>query len=310
MGSVSSKAAAASAPPPIRRLLLDPSGSGDGEDSDQSGKSINFVGPDKQLDWRGPVVGFYSVVAEDGELYDLNDHYSKPRNFCGILVRSPIESFINLAAFATLLALTIAATTKHDTPQHIDWLTTIPKLVHLFFHSAIHIFPNFSPEHGLAHRKCIRVICGIVFGLARYVVMFVYAWRIGYVFFGVQIFVFAIMLRARFVGELVKTATCYIAVSAIMCLQPGCSGMCWLVLLGTVLQLIGSGCFYLVGQCVGHYYKHWRRDDDRVLLPYHVVSDVGNALWMVATSYDPKAATPLAFDVGISVNSSFPQCWW
>ena len=143
-------------------------------------------------------------------------------------MRSPVESFINLAAFATLLALTIAAATKHATPQHIDWLTKFPKLVHLFFHSAIHIFPNISPEHGLAHRKCIRVMCGFVFGLARHVVMFVYAWRIGYVVcFGVQIFVFAIMLRARYVGELVKTATCYIyiAVSAIMRLQPGCSGM-------------------------------------------------------------------------------------
>ena len=64
MGSTSSKAAAASPPPPIHRLLLDPSGSGDGEDSDQSGKAMSFVGPDKKIDWRGPVVGFYFVHSD------------------------------------------------------------------------------------------------------------------------------------------------------------------------------------------------------------------------------------------------------
>ena len=29
----------------------------------------------KELDFRGPIVGFYSIVLDE-ELYDLNDHYS------------------------------------------------------------------------------------------------------------------------------------------------------------------------------------------------------------------------------------------
>jgi len=325
-------------PPAVRRLLLDPASHDLSANTPTSTATAQrtFVGPDLALDWRGPVVGFYSVVADDGDLYDLNDHYSKPRSFCGVLVRSPVEAFINLAAFTVLLALTIAASlnlntgahsnnsnnshnatvaTPSESPpaQHIDWLTTVPKLVHLLFHSGVHVFPNFSPQDGLAHRKCVRIICGIVFGLARYVVMFVYAWRLGVPFFVAQLCVFAVMIRARFFGELVKTAVSYVAVTVAMCMQPGCSGMTWLVLLGTVLQLAGSGCFYLVGQCVGHYYKPWRREGDRRLLPYHVVADLGNALWMVATNYDPMGgavAAALPFNVGLGARAVFPQCWW
>ena len=60
----------------------------------------------EELGWRGPVVGMYSVVVE-GELYDLQDHYSMPRVVPGTkcLVRSPVEAAVNMIAFLVLAVL-------------------------------------------------------------------------------------------------------------------------------------------------------------------------------------------------------------
>ena len=67
------------------------------------GPSAKLVVGPVDLGWQGPVVGFFSLVADDGELYDLNDYYSMPRRVCGALVRSPVEAFTNLFFFVVLL---------------------------------------------------------------------------------------------------------------------------------------------------------------------------------------------------------------
>ena len=64
---------------------------------------------EKKLDVRGPVVGTGYSIEFDGELYDLNDHYSKPVKIGNYLVRSPIEAAINIFAFVILLVLTVVA---------------------------------------------------------------------------------------------------------------------------------------------------------------------------------------------------------
>ena len=61
-----------------------------------------------------------------------------------------------------------------------------------------------------------------------------------------------------------------------------------------------------VGQCKGHIFKPWRRKNDRNLIPYHVLSDIGNAMWIIASAYDPTST--LAFNEFGS--QTFPFCWW
>ena len=64
-------------------------------------KNDNSV-ENKELDFRGPVVGFYSIVVGE-ELYDLNDHYSKPWvKEDKVVVRSPVEAGINIIAFVII----------------------------------------------------------------------------------------------------------------------------------------------------------------------------------------------------------------
>ena len=71
----------------------------------------------EELGWRGPVVGMYSVVVE-GELYDLQDHYSMPRVVPGTkcLVRSPVEAAINMVAFL-VLPIAHAGDNSHQVPR-------------------------------------------------------------------------------------------------------------------------------------------------------------------------------------------------
>ena len=71
-------------------------------------KNDNSV-ENKELDFRGPVVGFYSIVVGE-ELYDLNDHYSKPWvKEDKVVVRSPVEAGINIIAFVIISIMTIFA---------------------------------------------------------------------------------------------------------------------------------------------------------------------------------------------------------
>ncbi len=156
----------------------------------------------KKLDVRGPVVGLYSIEFE-GDLYDLNDHYSKPIQIGNFIVRSPIEAAINIFAFVILLGLTVAAVL--DDPDSVDYWTTPFKLLHLLFHSIVHIVPNWSKEDGMDHKKCLRVICGITFGISRYVVILIYFWRIHWGFFVGMLTLFALTAKLRFLGELIKT---------------------------------------------------------------------------------------------------------
>ena len=258
----------------------------------------------KKLGIRGPVVGKYSIEV-DGELYDLNDHYSTPMKIGDKIIRSPWEAAVNIVGFFTLVTLTVIAYTED--PQSVDYWTVFFKLLHLFFHSVLHIVPNWSKEKGMDHKKCLRIFCGIVFGLSRYIVMLIYFWRIHWSFFVGLLLIFALTLRLRFLGELIKTAIAYIVVCVVMC-RENCSGLCTICVVGTLLQLLASGSFYIVGQCNGHKYKPWLRTNDRKFIPYHVVSDIGNAMWIIASAYDPNSSVPLAFDEAGS--GSFPFCWW
>ena len=52
----------------------------------------------------------------------------------------------------------------------------------------------------------------------------------------------------------------------------------------------------------------WLRDKERKWVPYHVTSDLGNALFLIGAAYDPKSATPLAFNQ--PGQHPFPACWW
>ena len=258
----------------------------------------------KKLSIFGPIVGHYRVVV-DGDLYDLNDHYSKPIKFGKFIVRSPVEAAINVIAFSTLVVLTIVALLND--PESVDYWTLPFKLLHLFFHSIVHIVPNWSKEDGMDHKKCLRIICGIVFGISRYVVILIYFWRIHWSFFVGLLVLFGLTVKLRFLGELIKTAVAYSVVCVVMC-RGECSGLCSVCSLGALLQLGASGSFYFVGQCKGHVYKPWTRDTDRKWIAYHVVSDIGNALWIIGSAYDPSSPVPLAFNEYGS--QGFPLCWW
>ena len=259
----------------------------------------------KALDFRGAVVGHYSV-AVDNELYDLNDHYSKPL-FLGdkTIIRSPAEAAIN--SFALVCLIILSAYAYFQNPESLDYWTLPFKVIHFIFHTIVHIVPNWSSKDGMEHRKCLRIICGIVFGISRYIVLLIYLFRIGTWVFGCVLLVFLLTIKLKFLGELIKTCVAYVAISFAMC-QGNCSGMCNVVLLGAALQLAGSGAFYYVGQVHGHFYKPWLRDKERKWIPYHVTSDLGNALFLIGAAYDPKSATPLAFNQPGS--HPFPTCWW
>ena len=85
---------------------------------------------------------------------------------------------------------------------------------------------NWSKENGLHHRKCARILCGITFGLAQYMVVFVYAWRLDVPFFVAHGIVFVLAIRMRMTGEMVKTAVGFIGVAVGMCLRPNFSSRC------------------------------------------------------------------------------------
>lgn len=266
------------------------------------------------LGFRGSVVGVYSVV-KNGTLYDLNDHYSMPRVIYGYLIRSPVECAINAMAFLVLLGMTVFAYQAEDVPelQHVgrvDWLVTAFKLSHLFFHAWIHVLPNFSAEKGMKYLKCPRVICGIVFGLSRYAVFLILAYRYSLDVCIALAVVFVVFSPLRLLGEVIKTVAGVACIGFIMCSRSNCSGNCYLCLVGGVLQIFATGSFYLVGQCRGHRYREWRRKEQRAWVPFHVVSDFGNALWIIGANYWVLGnGAPVAFDVGV-VNASFPMCWW
>lgn len=125
-------------------------------DQDALIQQKDVVGP-VSLGWRGPVVGHYSIE-EGGELYDLNDHYSKPRRIFGLLVRSPVEMAINLSAYLVLVvAGSYTLATGVDTwltlNGSVDIFSLVFKAIHLLFHAGVHFIPNYSSEDGLKHKK-------------------------------------------------------------------------------------------------------------------------------------------------------------
>merc|ERR1711871_1153300 len=264
------------------------------------------------LDFRGPKVGVYSIE-KNGTLWDLNDHYSRPREIFGILVRSPVEFGINAAAFLVLLWMTAYATQATTVPGlhvgSVDWLVTPFKLSHLFFHSLIHVFPNYSRDKGMGHMKCPRIICGIVFGLSRYAVFLILAFRYSLAAAIALGAAYIVLTPLRLLGELLKTAAGVAVLGVAMCSRSACSGNCYVCAAGGLLQLLATGSFYLVGQCGGHRFREWRREDHRAWIPYHVVSDLGNALWIIGANYNPGSTDPIAFDIGIA-NATFPSCGW
>ena len=118
-----------------------------------------------------------------------------------------------------------------------------------------------------------------------------------------------VLTPAKFLGEILKSMVAVILLGYIMCTSPRCSGNCWLGALGGTISVSAGWAFYLRGRCSGWHYKEWRRVSDRACIPYQVVSDVGNALWIIALNYNPSSS-PVAFDIGMLGNETFPACWW
>ena len=79
-------------------------------------------------------------------------------------------------------------------------------------------------------------------------------------------------------------------------------------MVGGVLNVGAGWCFYFRGRYFGWEYKEWRRDNDRAWVPYHVVSDVGNAIWIIAANYNPESGGTTAFDM-VGGNTTFSNCW-
>ena len=263
----------------------------------------------RELGICGPVVGHYSIE-NDSKLYDLNNHYSKPRLFWGFLIRSPIECAINYVAFLVLLAMQLYVVQAGPSLKvgHVDWLLTSFKLSHFFFHGCIHLLPNYSIEKGMHHLKCHRVICGIVFGVSRYMVFLIIAWRYENIAVFVGLIVtFVIFTPMKFLGEQMKTLIATVVLGYVMC-SNHCNQNCLLTMVGGVLNVGAGWCFYFRGRCFGWEYKEWRRDNDRAWVPYHVVSDVGNAIWIIAANYNPESGGTTAFDM-VGGNTTFSNCW-
>jgi len=235
-------------------------------------KQDDVVGP-VDLGIVGTEVGHYSIEHQ-GALYDLNDFFSRPLIINDDwLVRAPVEALINS------IGLLFACMGNWN-----DWFVQLMKLLHFLFHIMIHLFPEWSPEEGFDHQKSIRTASGIISGIARYLVLFVYAWRISMPVFVITIVIFTVTATLKTLGELIKTTWAYFIITAWMCANAIEGDLPWVTLAGVMFQMIGSAGFYFHGQIFGHYYKPTFRTDDRKLVPYHIVSDTGNVLFLNSAS--------------------------
>lgn len=259
----------------------------------------------------GPPVGHYSEVYA-GTCYDLNNHYSMPRTIGGVFVRSPVEAGINLLASVLMIGMIV-----HDLMTHgresVDWWTAPLKLIHFVFHIGIHLWANWSEADGFDAHKTPRAICGATFGISRYIVLFVYAWRMGgpyHLWFIVQAVLFAGLElgKTEILGEVIKTTYCAIALVVAMLSEDKCSWAAYAVALGLVIQLAGTGTFWVTGNFGGWYAKWWLREDDRQLVPYHVLSDIGNVLILVCATYRPGLAPGTVDKLLWTSSGSFPSC--
>jgi len=227
-------------------------------------------------DWRGPFIGSYSI-ARGGAVYDVNDFFSRPRTMCGILVRSPPEAAVNVAALVTLIVY-------FGADFAIDPLITFLKAVHHVFHAGLHALPEWSTATGapqVVYRKP-RVVCGIVMGLTRYAVILTYAYRVHPAWLLAFGAFFGAATALRTLGEIIKTLLAMLLLAHRMAAEPELRARACLLGLAFVCQTIGSGGFYLTCLLRGRVYKLWRRTSDRKLLAWHLISDVGNALFMLS----------------------------
>lgn len=243
----------------------------------------------------GPPVGNYSVPYE-GTCYDLNDHYSMPRTFFDgkFFVRTPVEAGINLAAAVLVLGLIIYDVVAGGWGG-VDWPTAAFKFIHFVFHVGVHIFANFSDEEGFEANRTVRAINGAIFGIARYLVIFIYAWRMGgpyRIWFILQLVVYVVLTVAKteILGEVIKTTVSAVAIIVAMLYEGECSIAAGGVILGLIIQLLGTGRYWTTGYRKGWYGKWWLRIDDRATVPYHVLSDIGNVLILVCAVYTPGSA--------------------
>jgi len=261
-----------------------------------------------EVSFWGPPVGHYSV--EYGwTCYDLNDHYSMPRTIGGFFIRTPVEAGINAIASVIMLGLLVYDVTTFGY-QSVDWWTAPFKLIHFIFHVGVHIPANWSDEDGWDANKTERAICGAIFGIARYIVLFVYAWRMGTVPFLAQVALFAGLQlgKTEILGEVIKTFYAAAAILIAMLSQDLCSWAAYGVAAGLVIQLAGTGTFWLTGYMNGWYAKWWLREDDRSMMPYHVLSDIGNVLILVCASYTPGQPSGSMDKLLWTSSGSFPYC--
>ena len=208
------------------------------------------------------------------ECYDLNNAYSAPSTIFGFLVRSPGEAGVNVLAFLVLLFYISTD----------DWVVVF-KLIHFAFHVLIHSTGRHNEGGRIMERPTTnRVIIGITFGLARYVVLLTYIYRFNPYVCMAQIVAFVGLTKLRIFGEVVKIMMSY-AVITYACLQQEQEGMQPQVyaglVIGVMLQMIANFGFWLDGVLFGWRGKVWDRRDDRSLVSYHVIADIGNALFLI-----------------------------
>ena len=128
----------------------------------------------------------------------------------------------------------------------------------------------------------IRVIIGITFGLARYVVLLTYIYRFNPYLCMAQIVAFVALTKLRVFGEEVKSMMSYAVITYAVLQQEGMHPQVSAgLVIGFMFQMIGNFGFWLDGVLFGWTGKVWDRRGDRSLVSYHVISDIGNALFVI-----------------------------
>jgi len=216
-----------------------------------------------------------------------------------------------------LLCLTVYTAASYGR-ECVDWIVAVPKLVHFFFHTGLHVFPEFSDTEKLNTYSKVRAVCGMLMGTAQKMAWLIYTWRMGgpcHLWFVISLLAFPL---DQFVGkhkvlyQLLEAAYDYSAVCYAMFSADACSWASYVASVGLILR-VAEGMYIITGQCVSPparwHGKWWLREDDRATVAYHVVSDIGNSLMMVCSTYKHSAALG-SIDPILWLNGMgpFPQC--
>ena len=135
-------------------------------------------------------------------------------------------------------------------------------------------------------RATFQLICGVAFGLARYIVLLTYIYRFNASLGLVMIAAFAGLTTLRVFGENIKHFTSYAIITYAYIQQQQDeiqTPVYYALIIGFLFQMIGSVGHWLDGFVFGWTGKVWdrHRRDDRKMIPYHLFGDTGNALFLI-----------------------------